>query len=182
MKPLAPPVQSWLDRLPPLEEGRRRPGVDPELAAKLFEEILAAGPDGVVALIDTLNETDDGRDWKTRLILHGLVTHTRGPGKTELRLALEKVLAGELGANRPAAIRTFLARELGWLAGEASREALAEQLSSVDPDLVDAATASLIQIGAAAHETLEARREQVDVHARRAIDHALAEIERRAWR
>ena len=48
-------VEQWLARVPELQGGKY-PGFDPAEAEKTFQEILDAGKEGVIALIDTLKE------------------------------------------------------------------------------------------------------------------------------
>jgi len=101
----------WLDRIPNLEDGRRNPGLDPTVAAKLFDDILAEGEDAIVNVIDSLGESDNGKDWKTRLLLHGLLIHTGAKDREKGRERLELVYAKSLGDERADSAKTFVAMQ-----------------------------------------------------------------------
>jgi len=172
-------VADWLARVPELNKGKN-PGMDPAAAAKLCDEILAAGEAGVVALIDTLNETDDGRDWKTRLLLRTLVSQVGAPDRAADRAKLEAACALQLIGDRPSAVKTFLAMQLQYFAGPKSITALTVPLTAPDPALIDAVAAALVAVGPAAEPSLRFALDTADGHTRTAIEHALTQIKRAA--
>ncbi len=179
MKSLSPNAETWLQRVPELEQNRLRPGMDPVKAEVLFSDILAAGESAVLSLIDSLNPVDDGKDWKARHLLHGLVTFASKPSQAEQRKTLEAIYSTQIQTERPSEVKTFIVMQLQWMATKDSCSALAEQLSSVDPQLIDAASRALVQIGSASVQCLMEQREKVDVHGRLAIDHAMKQIQKK---
>ena len=54
-----PDPVTYLARIPELNSNVRFPAVPPDEAAKLFDELLTAGPETLIALVGTINE----RDW-----------------------------------------------------------------------------------------------------------------------
>ena len=172
----APPPSTgnpWLDRVPALEEGRRFPSMPPDAAAKLFDELLAGGPSEIRGIIDTLGETDDGKDWRTRFVLHALASHTGDPERAGDRRKLEAIYAAALAKPLPTGAKTFLCRQLQHFAGAASVPALADQIGSPDPMLSSAALAALTAIGQPAVKALAAARPRDESGA---VAHALQQI------
>lgn len=168
-------MNPWLERIPDLNGGKY-PGMDPGEAVRLFDELLAGGKDAIIGVIDTLRGVDDGSDWKSRLLLHALATHTGHPERVAQRKTLERIYAAELQSRRPPAVRIFLARQLRGFAGTRSIPALAALLQENDPQLIDAAAAALTVIGEPAEAALKKVRSETEGHAREAVDHALAQI------
>lgn len=171
-------ITSWLALIPNLEGGRRFPGVPPDDAAKLFDEVLAGGKAGIVELIDSLQDVNDGQDWKTRFLLHGMASHTGSASRKADRAKLEAIYAGELVGDRSAPVKTFLVMQLQYFAGKGSVGPVAEQLRSDDPMLIAAAAATLTAIGPSASKAMKAMQGKVGERARGAIDHALMQIAR----
>ncbi|MFT5524185.1 MAG: hypothetical protein ACI9HK_002136 [Pirellulaceae bacterium] len=166
----------WLERIPKLEDGRRNPGLDPAAAAKLFDDLLKQGESAINSVIGSLGDIDNGKDWKTRLLLHGLVIHTGAQDRQKDRARLEQFYAAALLDERSAATKTFLAMQLQWFATGPAVPALAAQLASDDIQLVNAAAAALTAIGEPAVEALKRAQSKAAGPAKTAIDHALKQI------
>ena len=65
-------LNEWVGRLPELEDGRRFPAVEREVAEEIYGELLAMDG-GVKELVSGLTAVDDGGDWKVRFLIRGLV-------------------------------------------------------------------------------------------------------------
>ncbi|MFT5121430.1 MAG: hypothetical protein ACI97B_000053 [Verrucomicrobiales bacterium] len=168
---------AWLARLPELDGGRS-PAVPNADADQLFDDILAAGKDGVRSIIAALNDVDDGADWKARYTLRGLASHTGTPERKADRKQLEAIYAGALSDDRADSVKTFLVMQLQYFAGADSVSAVAAQLKSEDPILIAAAAATLTAIGQPAAKAMKDLQSDVGERARAAIDHALMQISR----
>ena len=111
-------------------------------AARIYNQILAAGPAGIVAVIDLIDEADNGQDFKARYTLHGLCIHCTRPEQSAQRAVLVQTLIDQLGANRPKPITGLLIRQLQVVGDKRAVAPIGKFL--VDPDLyADAANALL---------------------------------------
>jgi hypothetical protein len=119
-----------------------------EEAAAIFDGVLALGRDGVVGVVAMLQDTDDGRDYKARYVLHGLAQYLGRPEKAEARLLFTAALASQLGGDRPKGAQGFVARQLQVIGGKESAPALGKLLA--DPDNHEFAAQALLAIQAGA--------------------------------
>jgi hypothetical protein len=172
-------IAAVLAKIPELEEGRRFPGLDPGLAPALFDEVLGGGDGAVAALADRLREVDDGTDWKARFLVHALATHVSAPGREDDRKRLAALYAAQLGGTRPKPVQTFVLQQLQLIAGPDTLGAVAPLLLDPDPQLCDAAAATMVAVGGASLPHLRSALEGAPGdHQRAAIENALAQAGR----
>ena len=150
-------IQALVDQMPALDvrkdKKRNRTYTTGKLtgppwpeAQKVYDQILAAGREGVAAVVGLLKATDDGADYKARYVLGGLAAYVCRKGKDAQRAAVIEALLSQLGRDRPTAIRRFVVRLLqavgdgraagalaGLLADEALCEPAAQALLAIDP-------------------------------------------------
>ena len=121
-------------------------------ARKVYDRILAGGADSIVAVIDLLVAVDDGKDYKARYVLHGLVTYVCGPGKGKQRATVIEAIASQVGGRRPKAIQGFLIAQLQLCADGRVATKLGGCLT--DDDLCEPAVRALQAVGKGACEQL----------------------------
>lgn len=168
-------VDELLRAIPDLDKSKM-PGVDLKVADKLFVELLKGGKESVTDLIGRLDTVDDGSDYRVRFSLHNLAKVVATPERKSEREMFVKTLLAELAGSRPAAVAVFLVQQLQWIAGEEEVGPLLALLEHEDPQLFDAALATLVVIGKAAKAQLEAAMENADSHRVAAIQSALSQI------
>lgn len=169
-------TSALLDRLPELRKGKMPP-IDPKLSTEIVTSIAKDGQAAVGALIDTLQEIDDGSDWKARFLLRNLVTSTGNPGQDQVRRQLAKTLLAEATGNRPAPIRTFLLLQLRLIADKEAVPKLIPLLSAKDAPLANAAAATLVSIGIPARPPLNAALKSAKGRFQELIEYALVQID-----
>ncbi len=147
-------IQTLLDRIPQADADGKFTGPDPGNAAALFEEILAAGRDRILQLVDRLAEPGTGDDWKARYILHGLALHTGRPGSEAARRLVAGTLASRLGGDAPKAVKAFLCQTLQFAGQAAEVPGLGALLA--DDELSDPAARAILSIGEGAAEAFRA--------------------------
>lgn len=168
-------VQSLLDRLPDLREGKMPP-VDHKLAAELVESIFTTGPSAISGLIGLLREIDDGSDWKTRFAINALVIHAGAGERDDRRKLLVDTFHKELAGEHPAAVLAFVLSELRYVAGPESVSAMIPMLSAADIPLADAAAAVLVTIGTPAKAPLEKALGKAKGRQKELIEHTLLQL------
>lgn len=130
-------------------------GPEPGEATPLFEQILAAGPAAVTALIELIREPGhpDFRSFRAEYLLHCLAVYVGGPDRTAWKRMLSASLA-EQAANTHLSmpVRALLVRELGVAGGPEVVPALIGLLA--EADLCEVAVAALCAIGDGAAEPL----------------------------
>jgi HEAT repeat protein len=119
----------------------------------VLDDILATGEDGVTALIDLVNEVDDGSDVQARYALHALSLYTAKEGKTDQRAPVMAAVTKAVGSDRPKPIREHLIHELRRFGDKQAVPTLAAQLG--DDKLCDAAVLALVAIKDGGPEALE---------------------------
>ena len=148
--------QQLLDRMPrPDKEDKILSGVEEGQVEAVVAELRAGGRDAVVALVDLLAEPGGGRsDSPVRHALHALATHAGAPGGGDRR-ATAAALASTLGGReRPADVKAFVVRQLGWCGGREVAPALGKLLA--DEQVSDDAVMALLSIGDGAAEQFRA--------------------------
>ena len=150
-------VKALVEKMPELDTRKTREGktvrsgklTGPKWAdaEKIYDEILAGGRDAVLAVVDMLKETDDGKDYKARYALHGLAVHVCRKKRDERRARLVEALASQLGGDRPKAIRRVLVRQLQTVGDDRAEPALGKLL--LHEDLCEPAAQALLAIGRA---------------------------------
>lgn len=161
-----PNVAELVARMP--EVDRQKPNEDPkpgqqgkftapnpDVAEKIFLEILAGGRDSVQTLVRLVRAPGDSdfQDYKAGYVLHGLVILVGRPGKEEDRLLVSGLLAAELARDKASkSVKAFLIQELQTCGGKEVVPALAAQLA--EPELCEPAARALLSIRDGAKEAL----------------------------
>ena len=117
----APPPVKPAPPLPPGEKPKPEPqhwkgkftGPTWADAQKIFDKILAAGQDGVAAVIDLIKTPDTAPDHKPRYVLNGLATYVCRPGMEKQRALVNAAIVSRLADAKPKMMRANLARALG---------------------------------------------------------------------
>ncbi len=144
-----PDIKKLVDQMPEPDPGKGKlTGPKWADAEKVYDPILAGGRDAVLAVIDMLQETDDGKDQKARYALHGLGVYVCRKGNEEHRATVIAALVSRLGGDRPKAIRRFLVRQLQTVGDGRAADALGKLL--LDEDLCEPAAQALVAIDPAA--------------------------------
>lgn len=169
------PIDQLLKQIPDLDQSKM-PAVDPQQAARLFDDLLAGGGSNIVALVDALQETDDGTDYRVRFCLHNLAKVVAGEGRSAQRDVFVRTLVSQLGGERPAAIQTFLVQQLQWIGGKSELRPLAALLEHADGQLFDAALAAMVVNGSDAEPLLRKALGSASPTRRGAIENALTQI------
>ena len=166
-------LNEWTGRLPELEDGRRFPGVEREVAEGIYGEVLGMA-DGLKVLADGLQEVDDGGDWKVRFLVRGLVNSVGAGGDAKVEAGL---VAAAMDADRGPGVRAFLLEQVRFIAGEASLAAVVPALGEVDERLTDAAAAVIVTVGGdAAKAALRGAMENVAPARRVVLENALKQV------
>jgi hypothetical protein len=119
-------------------------------AIKIFDSLLAGGPESIVGVVAMLREVDDGTDFKARYVIHGLAQYLGRPGKEAARAMFSGALASQLGGDRPKGVQGYVARQLHVAGGREAASALGKLLA--DPDVSEYAAQALLAIRAGAAE------------------------------
>jgi len=143
-------IAEIVDRIPALDKRGTFTGPSWEEAIPIFDDVLAAGRPGVIALVALLKDVDDGSDYKARYVLHGLAQYLGRPGKEEARALFVGALALQLGVDRTPGVQGFVARQLQVIGTKDCAPALGKLLP--DPELGEYAAQALLAIRAGAVE------------------------------
>jgi hypothetical protein len=143
-------IAEAVDQVPALDKRGTFTGPTWEDIIPALEAVLAAGKDGVVAVVGMLKDVDDGADYKARYFLHVLSQYLGRPGKEAPRALFVEALASQLGGERSKGVQGYLARQLQVIGGKDCAPALARLLP--DPELCEYATQALLAIRAGAVE------------------------------
>jgi len=149
------PVAELVARIPDPDPDGRYAHLDPEQGERIrrVSAELAKNPKAsALGLVDMLVEPGRGHDVKARFALHLLAVQVTEPGREKARAEFTEALASQLGADRPKAVRAYLAEQLQWAGTSAAAPALGQLLK--DPDLCDQAARALVAIGQGATEQL----------------------------
>jgi len=168
-------LQKLLATLPEPKEGRMPP-IDADLVNDLGHDLIDGDRDAITALVASLKEVDDGRDWKSRFALNALAIHVGEPGHDPQKQAFIDSCLAELDGNHPAAVKTFVVSQLRLVAGRQDVPKLLPLISSDDPQIADAAAAVLASIGAPAKAPLEKALGTAKDRQKDLIRHALLQI------
>jgi HEAT repeat protein len=128
-------------------------GPAPEVADKIFAEILEGGRASLLELLALVREPGDAdfKNYKAAYVLHGLAIYVGRSGKERDRRLLSDTLASALdSAAHSKGVKARVIRELQACGGKEVVRALGQQLQ--DEDLCEPATQALLSIreGAAA--------------------------------
>ena len=143
-------IAELVDQIPALDKRGTFTGPSWEEAIPIFDGVLAAGKEGVVAVVAMLKEIDDGADYKARYVLHGLAQYLGRPGKEAGRALFVDALASQLGGDRSKGAQGYVARQLQVIGTRECGAALAKLLPDVE--LCEYAAQALLAIRAGAVE------------------------------
>lgn len=116
-------------------------------AARLYDEILSAGPDAVGIAIDLVRENDVGPAYKPRYFLHGLATYVCRPDKAAGRKTVIDALISRLSSQAP--YTRLVATQTLQTCGDASAIPALAKLTA-DESTADPAVRALLAIDAKA--------------------------------
>jgi HEAT repeat protein len=145
-----PNVAELVNRLPDPDKPDRPStftGPGPELAEKIFDEILAGGRQSLLELIGSIRDPSDPdfKNYKADYLLHDLAVYVGGAGKENQRRLLAETVASELANEQHSkAVRAALVRRLQVVAGNEAVAALGKLLK--DEDLCECAAQALVAI------------------------------------
>jgi hypothetical protein len=143
-------IAEAVDQVPALDKRGTFTGPAWEDILPALDAVLAAGKDGVVAVVAMLKDVDDGADYKARYFLHALAQYLGRPGKEAPRAMFVEALASQLGGERSKGVQGYVARQLQVIGGKDCAPALGRILA--DPELCEYAAQSLLAIRAGAAE------------------------------
>ncbi len=143
-------IAEAVDQVPALDKRGTFTGPTWEDLLPALDAVLAAGKDGVVAVVAMLKDVDDGADYKARYFLHVLAQYLGRPGKEAPRAMFVEALASQLGGERSKSVQGYLARQLQVIGTKDCGAALGKLLP--DPELCEYATQALLSIRAGAVE------------------------------
>jgi hypothetical protein len=169
-------LQKLLAQLPASKDGKMPP-IDSDLTNDLGHELVDGGRTAVAALLGSLQEIDDGGDWQSRFLLHALAIHVGEPGHDPQKQDFIDSCLAELGGSYPDTVKAFTVTQLRLVAGRQDIPKILPLLDSGDPQIADAAAATLVSIGSAAKKPLEKARGSAKGRAKALIEHSLAQID-----
>jgi len=137
-------IAELVDQVPALDKRGTFTGPSWEEATPMLDGLIAAGRDGIVAVVAMLKDVDDGSDYKARYALHALAQYVGRPGKEAARKMLADAFASQLGGDRPKGVQGYVARQLQVIGSKESSPALGKLLG--DPDLCETAAQALLAI------------------------------------
>lgn len=143
-------IAEAVEQVPALDKRGTFTGPAWEEILPALDAVLAAGKDGVVAVVAMLKDVDDGADYKARYFLHAIAQYVGRPGKEAQRTTFIEALASQLGGDRPKGVQGYVARQLQVVGSKDSAPALGKVLA--DPDLCEYASQALLAIRAGAAE------------------------------
>lgn len=129
-------IAELVDQIPALDKRGTFTGPSWDEALPILDGVLAAGRDGVLAVIGMLKEIDDGSDYKARYVLHALSQYAGRPGKEAARAIVADALAAKPNG--------YCARQLQVCGTKAQAPALGKMLA--DPELCEYAAQALLAI------------------------------------
>jgi len=129
-------IAELVDQIPALDKRGTFTGPSWDEAIPILDGVLAAGRDGIAAVIAMLKDVDDGSDYKARYVLHALAQYVGRPGKEAARALHAEALAAKPNA--------YCARQLQVCGTKTQAPALGKMLA--DPDLCEYAAQALLAI------------------------------------
>ena len=129
-------IAELVDQIPALDKRGTFTGPSWDEAMPILDGILAAGKEGVVAVIGMLKAVDDGSDYKARYVLHALAQLVGRPGKEAARTIVAEALAAQPNG--------YCARQLQVCGTKNQAPALGKMLA--DPEICEYAAQALLAI------------------------------------
>jgi HEAT repeat protein len=173
----APDAASLVAQITERDKDGKHTAPAPEATAKLCEELLAAGGQGVTQLISLLQEPGGSEDYKARYLLHALSLHViREKRDTQRKVAIEALIGGlkPAGPN----VRSYLLQELQFLQAKEAVPALGELL--LDEAQCDPAARALVVIATGAEKPLLQALPKVKARCRLTVIQALGDLRSKA--
>jgi len=139
---MAADVTDFLSMMPPLEKG------DPRITAVPWDDgmtkacagVLENPKENVLGIIAKFGDNDDGKDYRARYLLRGVVTVAAGPDQKGKLEPVVEAIASQLSSDRAKQVKAALIRELRFAATPSAAKAVAPFLT--DEELcADAANA-----------------------------------------
>lgn len=137
-------IAELVDQVPALDKRGTFTGPSWEEATPMLDGLLAAGRDGLAAVVAMLKEVDDGSDYKARYALHALAQYVGRPGKEAARKTFVDALASQLGGDRSKGVQAYVARQLQVVGTKDAAAALGKLLP--DAELCEWAAQALLAI------------------------------------
>jgi HEAT repeat protein len=137
-------IAELVDQVPALDKRGTFTGPTWEEAIPMLDGLLAAGREGIVAVVAMLKDVDDGSDYKARYALHALAQYVGRPGKEAQRKTLVDALASQVGGDRSKGVQGYVARQLQVIGTKDAAPALGKLLS--DGDLCEDGAQALLAI------------------------------------
>ena len=141
-------IAEAVDQVPALDKRGTFTGPAWEEILPAVDTVLAAGRDGVVAVVGMLKDVDDGADYKARYFLHVIAQYVGRPGKEAARTMVAEAFASQLGGDRSRGVQGYVARQLQVMGTPESAPALATLLP--EPELCEYAVQAMLAIGGGA--------------------------------
>ena len=143
-------IAELVEQVPALDKRGTFTGPSWEEATPMLDGLVAAGRDGLVAVVAMLKDVDDGSDYKARYALHALAQYVGRPGKEAARKTFVDALASQLAGDRSKGVQGYVARQLQVIGTKDAAPALGKLLG--DAELCESAAQALLAIrdGAAA--------------------------------
>ncbi|RPH35868.1 MAG: hypothetical protein EHM91_16700, partial [Planctomycetota bacterium] len=129
-------IADLVDQIPALDKRGTFTGPSWDEAMPILDGILAAGKEGVLAVIGMVKPVDDGSDYKARYVLHALAQWVGRPGKEAARTIVAEALAAKPN--------DYCARQLQVCGTKNQAPALGRMLA--DPELCESAAQALLAI------------------------------------
>lgn len=152
-------------------------GPDPEVAGKIFAEILSGGRESIAELVGLVREPGepDFTSYKAGYVLHGLVIHVGRAGQDEQRKLLAATLTSQLGSDKHSQfVKGRIIRELRTVGDKDAVDAIGKTL--LDHDLGADAAQALLTIGEGAAPHFRAALEKSHGEHRVNFIHALGHL------
>lgn len=156
-----------VNRLPDPDERGLLSNIDKEIVDNVTLKIHKSGRRGLIALIDMLVEPGKADDVKPRYALHCLAVYVCKLNEEGPRRSFAKVLASQLGGDRPKAVQKYLIQQLQVAGGKEVAPALGQVL--LDEQLCESAAQALVAIGEGAAGQLRSALPKVEGKSRLTI-------------
>lgn len=171
---MASDVSGLLAQMPALEGDKRIKSQEWGFMTDACKEALERPTDNVVGIIAQIADTDAGKDYRARYLLHGIVTVAGNPGNEAKLEEVVTAIASQLQADRVKAVKGFLIRELRFCATPSAAKAIAPFLT--DADLCSDAANALRSIKVGATALLVAALPKANGACKTELIHALAAL------
>jgi hypothetical protein len=136
----------------PDQRGMYCTDIDKEKIEGAIRDILRGGRENIIGVIDMLVEPGKGDDVKAHYALHCMALRVCKLVNNRPRRRFARVLASQIGGDRPKEVQKYLIRELQVAGGREAVETLGKVLT--DEDLCEPAAQALVAIGEGAAEQL----------------------------